>query len=178
MWTSVQWAVTPVTSTPSATTPSAASSVSVLRVSPALDTAVSVGLYRLYSQFDCRRRVLHRSLACINAPLHLDCDLRTVKIRTFLVKYSAARCLYLARFLRHFSADARHDTIRYARDTMIFTCAQKLTYSQLNLPHGTKQKRIMKKRKIKTEMLRRNGPVIKPWSQSRGREGVYGGKDL
>ena len=52
-----------------------------------------------------------------------------------------------------------YDTIRY--DTMIFTCAQKLTYSQLNLPHGTKQKRIMKKLKIKTEMLRRNGPVVK-----------------
>jgi len=68
------------------------------------------------------------------------------------------------------------DTIRY--DTMIFTCAQKLTYSQLNLPHGTKQKRIMKKLKIKTEMLRRNGPVIKPWSHSWGRKGVYGGKDL
>ena len=28
-------------------------------------------------------------------------------------------------------------------------------------------------RKIKTEMLRRNGPVIKPWSQSWGRKGVY-----
>jgi len=54
-------------------------------------------------------------------------------------------------------------TLRY--DTMILTCAQKLTYSQLNLPHGTKQKRITKKLKIKTEMLRRNGPVIKPWSQ-------------
>jgi len=31
---------------------------------------------------------------------------------------------------------------------------------------------------MKTEMLRRNGPVIKPWSQSWGRKGVYGGKDL
>ena len=48
----------------------------------------------------------------------------------------------------------------------IFTCAQKLANSQLNLPLGTKQKRLMKKLKIKTEMLRRNGPVIKPWSQS------------
>jgi len=38
------------------------------------------------------------------------------------------------------------DTIQY--DTMIFMCAQKLTYSQLNLPHRTKQKRIMKKLKI------------------------------
>jgi len=57
-----------------------------------------------------------------------------------------------------------YDTIPY--DTIIFTCAQKLTYSQLNLPHGTKQKRIMKKLKIKTEMFKRNGPVIKPWSQS------------
>ena len=27
-------------------------------------------------------------------------------------------------------------------------------------------------------MLRRNGPVIKPWSQSWGRKGVYSGKDL
>ena len=26
-------------------------------------------------------------------------------------------------------------------------------------------------------MLRRNGPVIKPWSQSWSRKGVYGGKD-
>jgi len=38
---------------------------------------------------------------------------------------------------------------------MIFMCAEKLTYSQLNLPHGTKQKRTMKKLKIKTEMLRK-----------------------
>jgi len=29
----------------------------------------------------------------------------------------------------------------------------------------------MKKTKTKTEMLRRNGPVIKPWSQSWGQEG-------
>ena len=43
----------------------------------------------------------------------------------------------------------------------ILTCAQKLTRSQLSLPHGTKQKRIMKKQKHKTEMLRRNGPVVK-----------------
>jgi len=33
----------------------------------------------------------------------------------------------------------------------ILTCAQKLTSSQLSLPHGTKQKRIMKKLKHKTE---------------------------
>ena len=58
----------------------------------------------------------------------------------------------------------RYDTIRY--DTMIITCTQKLTYSQLNLPHGTKRERIMRKLKIKTEMLRRHGPVIKPWNQS------------
>jgi len=37
-----------------------------------------------------------------------------------------------------------------------------VTNSQLNLPHRTKQKRVMKKLKTKkTEMLRRNGPVIK-----------------
>ena len=48
-------------------------------------------------------------------------------------------------------------TIRYA----IFTCAQKLINSQLNLPHGTKQNRVMKKQQTKTEMLRRNGPVTK-----------------
>ena len=33
------------------------------------------------------------------------------------------------------------------------------------------KKRLMKKLKIKTEMLRRNGPVIKPWSQSMRPEG-------
>ena len=46
----------------------------------------------------------------------------------------------------------------------ILTCAQKLTSrpSQLNLSHGTKEKKIMKKLITKkTEMLRRNGPVVK-----------------
>jgi len=51
----------------------------------------------------------------------------------------------------------RYTTIRWR----IFTCAQKLANSQLNLPHGTKQKRLMKKLKIKADMLRRNGPVVK-----------------
>jgi len=37
----------------------------------------------------------------------------------------------------------RYDTIRWT----VLTCAQKLTSSQLSLPHGTKQKRIMKKPK-------------------------------
>ena len=43
-------------------------------------------------------------------------------------------------------------------------CAEKLTSSQLNMPHGTEQKRMMKKlkpKKQRTEMLRRNGPVMK-----------------
>jgi len=56
------------------------------------------------------------------------------------------------------SRTIRYDTIRRT----ILTCAQKLTISQLNLPHGTKQKRIMKKRKTeKTETLRRNCAVVK-----------------
>jgi len=41
----------------------------------------------------------------------------------------------------------------------IFACIQKLTNSQLSLPHGTKQKWVTKKLKTKVEMLRRNGPV-------------------
>jgi len=41
------------------------------------------------------------------------------------------------------------------------TCAQKLMSSQLNLLRGTKQKRVMRKLKTKTEMLRRNSPVVK-----------------
>jgi len=49
----------------------------------------------------------------------------------------------------------------YTMRCIILTCAQKLANSQLNLPHGTKQKRVMKKLKTKIEMLRRNGPVIK-----------------
>jgi len=40
--------------------------------------------------------------------------------------------------------------------------AQKLTSSQLNLPHGTKQKRVMKKPKTKNgDAQKKNGPVIK-----------------
>jgi len=64
--------------------------------------------------------------------------------------------------LHYHAGVIRCDTIRWR----IFTCAQKLANDQFNLPHGTKQKRLMKKLKIETEMLRRNGPVIKPWSQS------------
>jgi len=62
----------------------------------------------------------------------------------------------------HLCYELQYDTIRY-NDIYV---RPKLTYRQLNLPHRTKQKRIMKKLKIKTEMLRRNGPVIKTWSQS------------
>ena len=51
-----------------------------------------------------------------------------------------------------------YDTIRYT----IVTCTQKLTNSQLNLPHGTKQKSIMKKLKTKNRDAHiRNGQVIK-----------------
>ena len=46
----------------------------------------------------------------------------------------------------------RYDAIRRT----ILTCAQKL-----DLPHGTTQKRVVKKLETKTEMLRRNGRVIK-----------------
>jgi len=56
-----------------------------------------------------------------------------------------------------------------------FACVLKLTNSQLNPPHGTK-KRVMKKLKTKTEMLRRNGPVInsvEPILRS-GRESMVG----
>ena len=47
------------------------------------------------------------------------------------------------------------DMIRYS----IFTYTQKLTNSQLSLTHGAKQKGVTNK--LKTEMLRRNGAVIK-----------------
>jgi len=50
----------------------------------------------------------------------------------------------------------RYDTIRWT----ILTCAQKLTSSQLSLPHGTKQKRIMKKLKQNGEgHLKYRGPI-------------------
>jgi len=42
-----------------------------------------------------------------------------------------------------------HYTIRYDIWLIILTCAKKLTSSQLNLPYGTEQKRIMKKLKPK-----------------------------
>jgi len=91
-------------------------------------------------------------------------DLRSVvKGQGHDVNISLSLCIWR----QGLSRSALFLSFSYRRyDTMIFTCTQKLTYSQLNLPHGTKQKRIMKKVKIKTEMLRRNGPVIKPWSQS------------
>ena len=52
-----------------------------------------------------------------------------------------------------------YDTIRWT----ILTCAQKLTTSQLSLPHGTKQKKNNEETEtnIKTEMLRRNVAVVK-----------------
>jgi len=43
----------------------------------------------------------------------------------------------------------------------ILTCAQKLASSQLNLPYGTKQKSNEETKNKTTEMLRRNGPVVK-----------------
>ena len=64
----------------------------------------------------------------------------------------------------------QYDTIRWT----ILTCAQKLTSSQLSLPHGTKQKRIMKK--LKTEMLRRNGLVVKSVESVRRLEGSLRGE--
>jgi len=65
----------------------------------------------------------------------------------------------------------RYDTIRYT----IFTCAEKLTNSQLNLPHGTTQKLTIK---TKSEMLKRNGPVLKSVELVLRPEGSHGGKDL
>ena len=46
-----------------------------------------------------------------------------------------------------------YDTIYYVRP--------KLTGSQLGLPHETKKSNNKTKQKQKTEMLRRNGPVVK-----------------
>jgi len=70
----------------------------------------------------------------------------------------------------------RYDTTRWS----ILTCAQKLTCSQLNLPHGTKQKRIMKKLKtnIKQRCSEETVRSWSPWSQSWGWRGVYGGKEV
>ena len=45
------------------------------------------------------------------------------------------------------------------RKPKCLTVAPPLTSSQLNLPHGTKQKRVMKK--LKTKKRRRNGPVVR-----------------
>jgi len=66
----------------------------------------------------------------------------------------------------------QYDMIRYT----IFTCAKKLTNSQLSLPHGTK-KRVMKELKTKIEILRRNGPVshkVRVVRPEAGRETVVG----
>jgi len=55
-----------------------------------------------------------------------------------------------------------YDTTHYHIRWTILTCAQKLTSRQLNLPHRTKQSNEeTKKKNKKTDMLRRNGPVVK-----------------
>jgi len=55
---------------------------------------------------------------------------------------------------RDYIRAAAEYTIQYKNTIQcaILTCAQKLTRSQLNPPHGTKQKIVMKKLKTKTEM--------------------------
>jgi len=53
--------------------------------------------------------------------------------------------------------------------------------SQLNLPHGTKQKRIMKKLKNGDAQRKRSGREVRGVSPEAGKDGgmvVYGGKDL
>ena len=52
----------------------------------------------------------------------------------------------------------RYDRIRWT----ILTCAQKLTSSQHNLPHGTEQKKNNEETKTKKNGdAQRNGPVVK-----------------
>jgi len=64
----------------------------------------------------------------------------------------------------------------------ILTCAQKLTNSQLNLPHGTKQKRV-KKSNEETKNKKNRDDKKKRLSHKvvesvLGRKGVYGWNDL
>jgi len=82
--------------------------------------------------------------------------------------FSVYNCVFLCVCV----CNIRYDTIRYS----IFMCAQKLTNSQLNLPHGTKQKRVMKKLKTKKQ------DAQKKWSSHKvlgvgpeaGRESMVG----
>jgi len=66
----------------------------------------------------------------------------------------------------------RYDTIRLT----ILTCARKLTSSQLSLPHGTRQKRIMKKLKTKNgdAKKKRSGHEVRGVSPEAGRESMVG----
>jgi len=56
----------------------------------------------------------------------------------------------------------------------ILTCAQTLTSSQLNLLHGTEQKRMMKKLKIKNgdAQKKRSGREVHGVSPEAGRESM------
>ena len=58
--------------------------------------------------------------------------LRVVSITSRIVSSFGRTCLNAG-----YASSVRYDTIRWT----ILTCAQKLTSSQLNLPHGTKQKK-------------------------------------
>ena len=58
----------------------------------------------------------------------------------------------------------------------ILTCAQKLTISQINLPHGTKQKRVMKKLKTKNQdaQKKRSSHKIRGVGAEAGRKSMVG----
>jgi len=55
----------------------------------------------------------------------------------------------------------------------IFTCAQKLANSQLNLPHGTKQKRPMKKLKMHKAWQRWKRQPVRMWKMKKRKSGVW-----
>jgi len=59
----------------------------------------------------------------------------------------------------------------------IFRCAQKLANSQLNLPHGTKQKKTIEETENKNRDAQKKRSSHKA-VESVLRMGVYGGKDL
>ena len=129
---------------------------------------------------------------------HVDVSTTSVRVWTWLqvnpsVSTEKSSCHYNARSNLHINHGWLVGTL--TRGGCVSICYQRNTipYDGLCLraskswriasliccAHGTKQERIMKKLKIKNEMLRKNGPVKKVRGVSpEDRKGVYGGKDL
>ena len=82
-----------------------------------------------------------------NVQLHVSSDRHSTIFRRRQIEYS--QTVHHQPYNNNHALTNRLDfsSLFDTMDYVILTCAQKLTSSRLNLPHGAKQKRLMKKQK-------------------------------